>query len=487
MKYKVGDKVRIKSIDWYNQNKDVSLIESTNSYYNFIAIMQDFCGKVMTISSVNSYYYDMVEDAGEYFWTDEMIERLVERDGKTYPYKIGDRVVLKGKNRCATITDLKYDSFGNLSYYINIYNDKDNSIAYPTDLLLPYDNKAEGLVEEKTKPKFNVGDRIITDTNMKGKIIEDVEEGWYRVEFEPYNNIPQPNGIVPEESMSLVEEEDKETNWKPSKEEMDVLYGLAYITNKYDEHKEEVITRLYQDLKREFFNGSSYENMFPNTENDVRRRSTIQVLEYARSLDNYNQYGKADIDKNIAWLEKQGKSALEARTDNELVEEEVGLVDKFSSRCVNEFNLPEGYIFKDENGNIINATKIILEKKKEYPKTYEECAKVLLDRASVRNDFGYKGELLVTLQKLLVCRDAYWKLAGEKMGLGKPWKPDWENSEERKYSIVNIGGDINLPETTLTKWILKVTNKILVFPTEEMRDVFYDNFKELIEQCKELL
>jgi hypothetical protein len=104
-----------------------------------------------------------------------------------------------------------------------------------------------------------------------------------------------------------LEKQGKETSWKPSKEEMDVLYGLAYITNKYDEHKEEVITRLYQDLKREFFNGSSYENMFPNTENDVRRRSTIQVLEYARSLDSYNQYGKADIDKNIAWLEKQGK------------------------------------------------------------------------------------------------------------------------------------------------------------------------------------
>ena len=55
-----------------------------------------------------------------------------------------------------------------------------------------------------------------------------------------------------------------------------------------------------------------------------------------------------------------------------LVEEEVGLVDKLSSRWVNEFNLPDGYIFKDENGNVINATKIVLEKKKkEYPKTYE--------------------------------------------------------------------------------------------------------------------
>lgn len=44
-----------------------------------------------------------------------------------------------------------------------------------------------------------------------------------------------------------------------------------------------------------------------NGSDDVRRQSTIQVLEYARSLDTYNQYGKADIDKNIAWLEKQGK------------------------------------------------------------------------------------------------------------------------------------------------------------------------------------
>lgn len=105
----------------------------------------------------------------------------------------------------------------------------------------------------------------------------------------------------------LREKQGKETSWKPSKEEMDVLYGLAYITNQYDEHKEEIITRLYQNLKREFFNGSSYENMFHDTEDDVRRRSTIQVLEYARSLDNYNQYGKADIDKNIAWLEKQGE------------------------------------------------------------------------------------------------------------------------------------------------------------------------------------
>ena len=91
MKYKVGDKVRIKNLDWYNQNKDeddnVPLIESTNSDYNFVEAMRGFCGKVMTISSVNSYYYDMAEDDGDYYWTDEMIEGLAE---ETKPLTFGD-------------------------------------------------------------------------------------------------------------------------------------------------------------------------------------------------------------------------------------------------------------------------------------------------------------------------------------------------------------------------------------------------------------
>ena len=119
-------------------------------------------------------------------------------------------------------------------------------------------------------------------------------------------------------------------------------------------------------------------------------------------------------------------------------------------------------------------------KKPQYPKTYEECAKVLLERASVRNDIGYKGDLIVTLQKLLVCRDAYWKIAGEQMGLGKLWKPDWEKADEKKYCIVNTEGNV-------AKWVQKTTNKILAFPTEEMRDAFYENFKDLIELVKELL
>lgn len=147
---------------------------------------------------------------------------------------------------------------------------------------------------------------------------------------------------------------------------------------------------------------------------------------------------------------------------------------------IDEYTLPDGYVFKDENGNVINATKIVLEKKKkEYPKTYEECYQVtrLLKTSDI---YGYKNGLLFEFQKLLIARDAYWKLAGEELGLGKPWEPDWINQELPKYCIAGVGSQIKTAERY-------IVNTILAFPTFEMRDTFYKNFKELIEECKELL
>lgn len=125
-------------------------------------------------------------------------------------------------------------------------------------------------------------------------------------------------------------------------------------------------------------------------------------------------------------------------------------------------------------------------KKPAYPKTYEECCKVLrispefLIKYSVDgSDTERDAPLIRKFIKLKRCRDVYWKIAGEEMGLGKPWEPDW-NDSTRKCTIVVIGND-------LVKHYTFAQNFILAFPTEEMRDVFYENFKDLIEGCKELL
>lgn len=149
-----------------------------------------------------------------------------------------------------------------------------------------------------------------------------------------------------------------------------------------------------------------------------------------------------------------------------------------------EWNLPNGYQFKDENGNVINARKIVLEKKKkEYPKTYEECEKILgLEDSIIEGCLGYEYKLLNAFQKLLICRDAYWKIAGEEMGLGKPWEPDWDDDEWLDMYYISFDGKHIEKETGYP-----CCNMILIFPTEEMRDAFYENFKKEIEICKELL
>ena len=186
------------------------------------------------------------------------------------------------------------------------------------------------------------------------------------------------------------------------------------------------------------------------------------------------------LEKQYILMEDKYKTLWTDEMIEGLVEEEVGLVDNLSSRWVNEFNLPDGYIFKDENGNVINATKIVLEKKKkEYPKTYEERCVALEYIPHTDDIIGYKWNILQSLQKLLICRDAYWKIAGDEMGLGKPWEPDWSKNES-KYTIEFKLDYIHCSMS----W---TDSCIFAFPTKEMRDAFYENFKELIEQCKELL
>ena len=152
------------------------------------------------------------------------------------------------------------------------------------------------------------------------------------------------------------------------------------------------------------------------------------------------------------------------------------------------WHCPDGYIFKDENGNVINARKIVLEKK-EYPKTYEECAEVLdvcsgetlqYGDLTLSNDYEFNlYTLLENFRKLLICRDAYWKIAGEEMGLGKPWEPSDSDYITGRYCIFVNRGNI-ICDTP-------AQDCILTFPTEEMRDAFYEAFREEIEICKELL
>lgn len=145
-------------------------------------------------------------------------------------------------------------------------------------------------------------------------------------------------------------------------------------------------------------------------------------------------------------------------------------------------SIPKGYEFAgvDDDNQQVVFEKI----KPQYPKTYEECCDILqLESKFLLSELTITEEITIKpFIQLKRCRDAYWKLAGEQMGLGKPWKPDWGTDIWPDLYYISFDGVTIAKETGFP-----CCNIILIFPTEEMRDAFYENFKGLIEQCKELL
>ena len=116
-------------------------------------------------------------------------------------------------------------------------------------------------------------------------------------------------------------------------------------------------------------------------------------------------------------------------------------------------------------------------KKPKYPTSYAECCEILVGRKPNPNEISFdKMELCLVdldntqnidfqnpylsqlniLFRLRMCRDAYWKIAGEEMGLGKPWEPDWKHLNRKFYCIYNSKNNI-------VKNVTYGENKILVW------------------------
>ena len=139
-----------------------------------------------------------------------------------------------------------------------------------------------------------------------------------------------------------------------------------------------------------------------------------------------------------------------------------------------EIIVPDNCEVWDDQGNVIKTSKIIIrEVKKAYPNTINDCYNLLEDDELVSPTSMRK------FQELINARNAYWKIAGTEMGLGRSWEPNWTSFEG--YPA------IYMYRYQITLSVAKDVHHCLVFPTEEMRDMFYKNFRKDIEECKEFL
>lgn len=159
-----------------------------------------------------------------------------------------------------------------------------------------------------------------------------------------------------------------------------------------------------------------------------------------------------------------------------------------SEQRVNSVDINDSYsdtvliLHNDYDVETKDGCILLRRKRPRFPKTYEECCKIL--NICPNGDIVYAGnwvyggeylekhlERMRNFQKLLICRDAYLKFL-------KNWEWDYV---DRCFIIANNSGRI------ITTEYHGNDNCVLAFPTYESRDAFYENFKDLIENCKELL
>ena len=113
----------------------------------------------------------------------------------------------------------------------------------------------------------------------------------------------------------------------------------------------------------------------------------------------------------------------------------------------------------DDYEIVVEDGRTFVQKKKpKYPTTYEECRKVLgIDEEMIVQGGWYRHGFIRNFYKLLICRDAYWKIAGN-------WKPDYDNIHQEKWG-------------TTKKFALP-------FPNKEVLDAFNENFNDLVQKCE---
>jgi hypothetical protein len=152
-----------------------------------------------------------------------------------------------------------------------------------------------------------------------------------------------------------------------------------------------------------------------------------------------------------------------------------------------KIQVPEGYEIDRENSTFENI--IFRKAERKLPKKWEDLENVngyYVDSwGDVRCYYGVntpdhtnknifptkeEAEACLALAQLCQLRDRY----------NEGWKPHWEDYNETKYCIEFCQGRIETIDRVNC-------HKILTFKTEDLRDKFLENFKDLIETAKPLL
>lgn len=216
--YKVGDKIIVNSIEWYNENKDDCGIIDLEDGGNFVESMKENCGKVFTISDSyeqdNQIYYHFKETG--WAWQSWMFSP-VKKEVSNALYHVGERVTINSKiwlaaqnldeygsvihsdssdtcrftsgmtkycGRTVTIDRVKVNVFGK-----HLYTFKEIPYTWHSWMFVPTfevekRKELKKLVDKKSElTKYQIGDTVKTPMGNEAIIISNSLSGYYDIVY----------------------------------------------------------------------------------------------------------------------------------------------------------------------------------------------------------------------------------------------------------------------------------------------------------------
>lgn len=127
--------------------------------------------------------------------------------------------------------------------------------------------------------------------------------------------------------------------------------------------------------------------------------------------------------------------------------------------------------FDSKNFELINENGEVYLKKKPYGCDFTEAMKIL--KIDPYLEIKYKELKVMTFQRLLIFRDAYWEIYSREHNMKNRWKPDYNDVFQDKYAIVSKQNRVYIKKDNFE-------NQMFVFPTNELAYLFMENFKEML-------
>ena len=198
----------------------------------------------------------------------------------------------------------------------------------------------------------------------------------------------------------------------------------------------------------------------------------MKYLDIEIRTDEMNFFEKESVLKHQNEFWDRIRYGFECNDDNKITCIDITKSDEYSKEDITLKYDPNKYeMTSDNNGNIILKAKISL------PQTFYDCCKILNTQPSAAPTSGYATEELSDLERLLICRDAFYKAIG--FDIEKDFLLKWKNAY---VPIISKNDDGNICRKSGYAQL-----HLLPFPTTEDRDYFFEKFYDYIDKCKKFI